>query len=383
MIEGLRLMRILDRYVLQKFSLPFVYCFLGFIAIWFIFDLSDNLPDFLQGKAGFDVLLAYYKSQIPEIVVISLPIGALLALLYSLTAMSRSNEIISMLGAGVSVTRVLVPLMVVGLVLTAVTAYFNYESAPHAAMIKKRTLRDIKRGKTTEVGLTGHLYRNREDLRTWFSRRVYAESQRLIDVQIIQQDSDGNIVKEWYARDAHYNEITKSWSLQRARYVEINSEGRISKSEMHNEIEIPGWRETPWRIASSVMNPDYLSVPELEDYLAFNRDFPEVRLAPYRTQLHYRWALPWVCLLVVFIAAPLGIVYSRRGILGGVAAAIGLFFSLVFFSSLFIALGKGNRISPWLATWGPMAVYFLIGLGLLWFRSTNRDFPKIKLPWTS
>src|SRR4030095_6546144 len=160
-------MRILDRCVLQKFLRPFVYCFLGFIAIWFIFDLSDNLPDFLQGKVGFDVLLEYYKSQIPEIIVISLPIGALLALLYSLTAMSRSNEIISMLGAGVSITRVLVPLMAVGLVLTAVTAYFNYESAPHAAMIKKRTLRDIKRGKTTEVGLRVHLYLNREDLRTW------------------------------------------------------------------------------------------------------------------------------------------------------------------------------------------------------------------------
>jgi lipopolysaccharide export system permease protein len=376
-------MRILDRYVLRKFLLPFAYCFVGFIAIWFIFDLSDNLPDFLQGKAGFDFLLEYYQSQISEIIVISLPIGALLALLYSLTAMSRSNEIISMLGAGVSVTRVLVPLIGVGLVLTAITGYFNYENAPHAAMIKKRMLRDIKRGKKTEVGLTGHLYRNREDLRTWFSRKVYVGGQRLSDVQIVQQDADGNIVKQWYARDAYHNDITKSWNLQRARYVEIDLEGKISKSEMHDELEIPGWRETPWRIGSSVMNPDYLSVPELEDYLAFNKDFPEVRLAPYRTQLHYRWALPWVCLLVVFIAAPLGIVYSRRGILGGVATAIGLFFSLVFFSSLFVALGKGNRISPWLATWGPMAVYFLIGLGLLWFRSTNRDLPKIKLPWTS
>jgi lipopolysaccharide export system permease protein len=376
-------MRILDRYVLQKFLLPFVYCFLGFIAIWFIFDLSDNLPDFLQGKAGFDVLLEYYKSQIPEIVVISLPVGALLALLYSLTAMSRSNEIISMLGAGVSVSRFLVPLICVGLLLTAITAYFNYESAPHAAMIKKRMLRDIKRGKTTEVGLTGHLYRNREDLRTWFSRKVYADSKRLTDVQIIQQDAEGKIVKQWYARDAYHNDITQSWNLHRARYVEVGSDGIISKSEMQDEIEIRGWRETPWRIASSVMNPDYLSVPELKDYLVFNRDFPEVRLAPYRTQLQYRWALPWVCLLVVFIAAPLGIVYSRRGILGSVAMAIALFFSLVFFSSLFVALGKGNRISPGLATWGPLAVYFLIGLGLLWFRSTNRELPKFKLPWTS
>ncbi|HRJ73972.1 MAG TPA: LptF/LptG family permease, partial [Terrimicrobiaceae bacterium] len=110
-------MRILDRYVLQKFLLPFIYCFFGFIAIWFIFDLSDNLQDFLQGKADLGVLLTYYKSQIPQIVVISLPIGTLLALLYSLTAMSRSNEIISMLGAGVSVTRILVPLFFVGLVL--------------------------------------------------------------------------------------------------------------------------------------------------------------------------------------------------------------------------------------------------------------------------
>jgi lipopolysaccharide export system permease protein len=211
---------------------------------------------------------------------------------------------------------------------------------------------------------------------------VFADSKRLTDVQIIQQDSEGKIIKQWYARDAYYNDITQSWNLQRARYVEFGADGRISKSEMQDEIEITGWRETPWRIASSVMNPDYLSVSELQDYLAFNRDFPAVRLAPYRTQLQYRWALPWVCLLVVFIAAPLGIVYSRRGILGSVATAIALFFSLVFFSSLFVALGKGNRISPALATWGPLVVYFFIGLCLLWFRSTNRELPKLKLPWT-
>jgi lipopolysaccharide export LptBFGC system permease protein LptF len=163
----------------------------------------------------------------------------------------------------------------------------------------------------------------------------------------------------------------------------MDEKGDITKTEMAGEMVIPDWKETPWRISSSVMNPNYLSVPELEDYLKFNWDFPEIRLAPYRTQLQYRWALPWVCLLVVFIAAPMGIVYSRRGILGGVATAIGLFFSLVFVSSLFIALGKGNRLSPFVAAWGPMIVYFGIGLWLLWYRSTNRDLPRFKLPWSS
>ena len=154
-------MSILDRYVLKKFLVPFTYCFLGFVGIWFIFDLADNLQDFIQGQATFEVLLGYYASQVPEIIVIALPLGTLLALLYALSAMSRANEIISMLGAGRSVVRILIPLMLVGLVLSGVNAYFNYESAPQATGMKKTVVGDIKRGKKKERAISGHLFKNR------------------------------------------------------------------------------------------------------------------------------------------------------------------------------------------------------------------------------
>jgi LPS export ABC transporter permease LptG len=373
-------MTILDRYILKKFATPFLYCFLGFIGIWFIFDLSDNLPDFIQGHAGFDVLLEYYGSQIPQLVVVCLPIGLLLALLYSLSAMSRSNEIISMLGAGLSVTRILLPLIIVGLLLTAVTTFFNYAGAPHAAAAKKQMVRDIKRGEKRTEAVFGHLFRNREELRTWFMRRINIQRGRIGDIQILQQNADGDILQQWYAREANYDPALKRWVLSNARYVEMNPNGDITKSELKDTLNIDGWNETPWRILSSVMNPEFLAVSELQDYLTYNSDFPEKRLAAYRTHLYYRWALPWFCLVVVFLAAPMGIVYSRRGILGGVAVAISLFFSLVFMSSLFIALGKGQRISPFTAAWGPVIFFFLIGLVLLWYRSTNRDFPKLKIP---
>ena len=372
-------MRILDRYVLSKFLMPALYCFAGFIAIWFIFDLSDNLPDFLQGRASFDFLLAYYKSQIPEIIVLCLPICLLLALLYSLTAMSRSNEIISMLSAGVSVTRIISPFLLVGLLFTAISTFFNHEAAPHAAMHKKQMIRDVKSEKKREPGLSAHLYRNREDHRTWFMRRILPGRQQASDVQIIQQDAQGNITAQYYARDAYYTPEDDFWVLYHGMFVEIEN-GEEVRREFFEGKKIEGWRETPWRIASSVMNPDYLSVGELQDYLQFNNDFPPHRLVPYRTQLAYRWALPWVCFVVVFLAAPLGIVYSRRGMLGGVGAAIALFFLLVFSSALFIALGKGNRIPPLVAAWLPVAVFFLIGVILLWMRSTNRDLPRLKIP---
>jgi len=373
-------MTILDRYILNKFLTPFFCCFLGFIGIWFIFDLSDNLQDFIHGKAAMDALLKYYGSQIPQIIVMCLPIALLLALLYSLTAMSRSNEIISMMGAGLSLTRIIAPLVAVGLVLSAATAYFNYEAAPRAAEIRKQMLSDIKRGKKRDFKIKGHLFRNRVDMRTWYVNGFNVKKGTLREVQIIQQNENGDILKQWYARDGVYDPDLKRWTLTRARYTEMDPSGEITKSEAREAITLDGWSETPWRISSSVMNPDFLSVPELNDYLMFNSDFPDKRLAPYRTHLNFRWALPLVCVVVVLLAAPMGIVYSRRGILGGVAMAIGLFFSLVFTSSLFIALGKGSRVPPFVAAWGPLLFFFAIGLFLLWFRSTNRDLPKLKLP---
>jgi Predicted permeases len=372
-------MTILDRYVLKKFLVPFLYCFLGFIAIWLVFDLSDNGPDFINGKAPLRTVLEFYMSQIPEIVVISLPVGTLLALLYSLTQMSRSNEIISMLGSGRSVVRVLLPLFGVGLLLVGVTAFFNYEGAPHAAKTKKEMLKEINSGKKREQTLSGHLFRNREDSRTWYMRKLKPAENAIDDVQILQQDREGVVQKIWYARDAYYNEANRTWTLQHARVIDVDRNGEILLIENHSELQIKDWSETPWRIGSSTMNPDYLSVPELREYLAKNSDFPESRLAPYRTHLEYRWALPWVCILVVFLAAPMGIVYSRRGILGGVAVAITLFFLLVFVSSLFIALGKGGRLPPVVAAWAPLVFFTIIGCVLLWFRSSNRDIPIPKL----
>lgn len=376
-------MSILDRYVLKKFLVPFAYCFLGFVGIWFIFDLADNLQDFIQGQATFEVLLGYYASQVPEIIVIALPLGTLLALLYSLSAMSRANEIISMLGAGRSVVRILVPLMLVGVVLAAVNAYFNYESAPQATGMKKTVVGDIKRGRKKERAISGHLFKNREDHRVWFASRLSLEKGTMEDLQIVQQDSDGHIRQQWYASHASFDPDTSTWILKNARHSEMEPNGDISKTEMLDRMTIEGFSETPWRVASSRMNADYLSVPELRDYLNYNSDFPETRLAPYRTHLYYRWALPTVCFLVVFVAAPCGIVYSRRGVLGGVALAITLFFGLVLASSLFIALGKGGRIPPFVAAWGPMIAFFATGIYLLWMRSTNRDLPKLRIPGLS
>jgi LPS export ABC transporter permease LptG len=374
-------MTLLDRYLLQKFLTPFLYCVAGFVSVWLVWDLSANLPDFLTGHATFTQVVRFYLLQLPSVLMLSIPVGLLLSLLYTLTQMSRRNEIISMLCAGRSLQRIFAPLVAVGFLTTGFLALLNYSLAPQAGSVRDVMKDEIKSGQKHTRGLvSNHLYRNREDRRLWFFSYLQRDENRAYRVEIIQQDESGIIKEKWYGLNMIFNPQNGIWTLKNARHVTVDGEGNLITSESKHQLAIAGWHETPWKIASSMMNPEFLGVRELEDYLRFNAEFPAVRLAPFVTHWHYRWALPWICLVVVFIAGPLGVVNGRRGIMGGVAGAIMLFAGLIFSNSLFLALGKGDRIPPWTASWGPTLIFLAIGLYLFWLKASGRELPRLRLP---
>ena len=130
------------------------------------------------------------------------------------------------------------------------------------------------------------------------------------------------------------------------------------------------------------MNPEYLGLPQIGAYLRAYHDSPPEKLAPFRTHWHHRLALPLGCLTVVLFGAPLGIVYSRRGLVGSVTAAVVIFFASLFFTNFFVALGQGNRMPPMLAPWLPPALFALAGIWLLHMRSRNRELPTLKSLFT-
>ena len=54
-------MRMLDRYVLRNFLQAYSYCIAGFISIWFIFDISDNLSTFLDERVSRSLIVKYAR----------------------------------------------------------------------------------------------------------------------------------------------------------------------------------------------------------------------------------------------------------------------------------------------------------------------------------
>ncbi|MEY2495431.1 MAG: lipopolysaccharide export system permease protein [Verrucomicrobiota bacterium] len=371
-------MRLLDRYVLRHFLQAYIYCIAGFISIWFIFDVSDNISTFLDARVSRMLILKYYLTQVPQILVILLPVALLLALLFCLGRMSRSNEVVSMLTAGVSLPRIIAPLILVGLLTTAGSLALNYSLGPHAEYAHKKLLEDPQ-ARRQGLGLLAQVFRNRTDNRTWFIQQFYPGDNRFNTVHIVQQDANDNIVINYIATTVFYHPETHAWEFRQMKVVYYDEAGNITKQLGYVEsMTITDWSETPYRLGSANLRAEFLSVPELREYLHFNSDFPPALLAPFATHLQYRMALPWACLVVTFIAAPLGIGYSRGGILSSVAAAILLFFSMNFVTHLFLALGEGARIPDWAAAWTPQFIFGVLGLILVYFRATNREPPRLK-----
>jgi lipopolysaccharide export system permease protein len=370
-------MRRLDRYVVRHFLLAYFYCIAGFISIWFIFDVSDNISTFLDQRISRLLILQYYLTQVPQILVILLPVALLLAMLFSLGRMSRSNEIVSMLTSGVSLPRILAPLLLIGLLTTAASTALNYSMAPHGEYAHKRLLEDPQSSRRA-FGLTAQIFRNRTDNRTWFIQQFYPGENVFNNVHVVQQDAKDNIVTAYIVSRALYHPETHAWEFQQLKVVHYDKEGNVTQTIPYTEsLVITDWSETPFRLSSANLRAEHLSVPELRDYLQFNSDFPQTLLAPFATHLQYRVALPWTCTVVALIAASLGVGYSRRGILSSVAAAILLVFAMNFVIHLFLALGEGARIPTWAAAWTPNMIFGIIGLVLLYYRATNREPPRL------
>src|SRR5437870_12663049 len=291
--------------------------------------------------------------------------------------MSRANEIVWRLTAGISLPRLLLPLIGMGLLTVAASMALNYSLAPHAELARKTFISEAQARPSRYI--QGQIFRNRTDLRTWFIQNFLPRSKTFNNVQVLQQDANDNIVTNYIASRADYRSETKAWDLENVKVVHYDHAGNITDEQIYPSLKIEHWSETPFRLRSANERAEFLSLPELREYLRFNADFPATLLAPFRTHLQYRLALPWTCLVVVCIAAPLGIGYSRRGVLSSVAAAVFLVFSMNFLVHLFLALGEGDRISPLVAAWTPNLIFAVIGLYLLYLRATNREGLRFQL----
>lgn len=136
---------------------------------------------------------------------------------------------------------------------------------------------------------------------------------------------------------------------------------------------LDSWSETPWQLIKPGLSAPYLGIPDLTTWLDSNaRHHGFADPSPYITHWHYRWALPFTCLVTVLLATPLAIHFSRRGAGGGVFLAVVLSALMLLVNNISLAFGEAGTIPPWLSAWLPNTGFAVLGLYLFRRRITGR-----------
>lgn len=378
---------LLERYTLRTFLHPLLFCFVSFFSLWIIMDLLDNLKDFQASKSSLGEVIGFYLGLLPFVYTEVMPVALLLSVLYALTRMSRANEIISMLGAGRSLLQVLQPILACTVYACVLHLAANYYWAPRAEGNREAIYRAMSEQAPDSIMASSIMFRDEQTHRTWFVATfpfsLRSGRERMHGVQIREENADGTPARTILAP-------TASWSPRVGwRFFDGNEmiykNGSVAaiqpfplRQGSQSVLEVPGIEETPWSIVSYALRADFMGVPEIVSYLHAHPKAAHEKLAPFRTHFWHRFALPWQALALVLVAAPLGVAYSRRGSVGGIAASVFIFFVFMFVNNLFLNLGKGGHLPPWLTVWMPHLLFGSLGLVLFHYRSQNRDLPSFK-----
>jgi lipopolysaccharide export system permease protein len=356
----------LDRYIVRQFIGIFFICLTGLLMIWLLVDLGDKISDFRGADGVFRTMAKFYLTRSPGVIAVMIPYSLLLALLYSLGKLSANREIIAMIQAGRSLVRIALPLIVAGVLFSLLYLGFNYHWAPVAEGSVEIMLAEASGKPAAEA--SNVLYRNAEKRRLWLVGsfpKDYQIGKPLLNVEVTTTREDKTMESRLRAKSALWDRNTRKWTFTEPVVGNFQA-NQPAIFENHTEpLVINSWSETPWQLIKPGLSAEYLGIPDLNSWLQANdRAGQFADPAPYQTQWHYRWALPFSCLIIVLLATPLGIHFSRRGASGGIFFAVFLAGLMLLFTSISVALGEAGTLSPALAAWLPNIVFTLLALYL-------------------
>jgi lipopolysaccharide export system permease protein len=358
---------ILDRYFLKEFFKPFIVCLVAFLLCMVVYDLFDNINDFIQAKTSFGKILHYYLILVPAwLPVIVMPITLLLSLLYTLSDMSKHGELNAMRASGLDFFRLMSPYFLIGICVSIQMLCVNLAWAPNAwyqakVVFEKSTYKP-QESKQERLGIN---YYNIAANRFWF-------------VSILNPSQGWARGIEITVNDEHLKKDIKKISAARGNYergrwilhdviiydytLPIADPHVIRKEDIYIAND---FTEAPKDFVVEVQKTKRMTTGELLQSLKFTSHLSPKQYALFATEFHSRIAYPLSNFVVFLIGIPFGVIGQRKSTFLAVVNALGIFFVYFIFIQILFMLGQSGRLSPLLAGWTPHLLFIGIGIWMI------------------
>jgi len=355
-------MKIVDRYLLSSLVKPFFFCCISFFFLWIIYDLFDNLGDFIENEAPVGLVVRFYAVQLPQVAQLVLPVSYFFALLYTLTNLSYYRELQGLQAGGLSLARITWTLFTLGCGVAIVQLLLFVDASPRATERRQDTLNEIRRQPPSSEQFRQVIYRNPVSGITWFAAEVDVAKRRAFHVEILIPDTrTGEDSRKIFAAQAQYNNAR--WELIRCRIVSFQEDGPPRTQDL-DSIDADFLTTSPHQMIAALRLPEQIPWGELHRFVFRNPHPSDVRMAPFLTQYYYRFAYPFLAPILFLFSIPLAISHDRQNRAAPLFKCLVVLFAFLIWIHFSVALGNGFRVPASLAALNPVFVFGLIGFTL-------------------
>jgi lipopolysaccharide export system permease protein len=141
--------RILSRYILRQHLPPLGYALGALTFAMLVNQVAKQFGSFVGKGLPWTVIFQVFALSVPFIVAMTLPMAVLVAVLYAFSHLAADNEITAMKASGISVGRLLVPVVGGATLMAALALFWNDQVLPRSNHRLRTLLVDIQRKKPT------------------------------------------------------------------------------------------------------------------------------------------------------------------------------------------------------------------------------------------
>lgn len=356
---------LLFRYIAKEFWRNFILALTAFVSIYLIIDFFEKIDRLLRADIKFSTIIEYFAAKMPVAASQVLPAAIVLAVIITFGLLSRHNETIAIKCAGLNVTRMLRPILLISLVLSMVLLALNLYLNPWLTQrinIIWETKVDHK--PTRELIELKYLWYKGD--RAIFNISEFRKDTKIMEkVKVYIFDPQFHLMQFISAKKAKWT--GKDWLFEDGMVQTFIPGGQIIGETFNQRTYV--MTERPEDFSSLERKVTEMTATDLYRYvLRLERDGYDSK--PYWAELQGRIAMSLTPLIVTLIGGSIILWREKTNIPFGIALGIGLVFIYWLLFSLFLSLGQVGKMPIVLAAWLANIIFGLTGV--LVFRRTFR-----------
>ena len=345
----------IDIYITKKFLGTFFYAITLILSIAIVFDISENLDEFLSKDVAVkDIIFDYYLNFIPYFANLFSPLFTFIAVIYFTSKMAFDTEIIAILSSGVSYRRLMRPYIVSAFIL----ATFSFVLGNYIIPPANKTMNDFR-----QINIDNRRPVNERNIHRQIEPGVYiymnSFSANNVGSRFTLERFEGARLAEKLTAD------NIRWDKEKEKWI-INNYWKRTIFDDHEVLE-KGYRldttlnmiPENYKVIKNEM--ESLTTPDLIREIE-SKKMRGVNTIEFEIEKHKRLAGPFSAFILTIIGAGL----ASRKIKGGLGLHLGLGLLLSFSYILFMQISTVYAISgtapPYIAVWVPNIFYSTIAL---------------------